>query len=39
LIYYISEELVDTFPSLMVADFRERLSVIKRATQKFDMER
>jgi len=34
--YDISEELTDTFPSLVVADFRERLSVIKRATQKIE---
>jgi hypothetical protein len=37
--YDISEELTDTFSFLVVADFRERLSVFKRATQKFDMER
>jgi hypothetical protein len=30
--YDISEELADTFLSLVVAEFRERLSVIKRAT-------
>jgi hypothetical protein len=37
--YDISEVLTDTFPSLVVADFRKRLSVIKRAMQKFDIER
>ena len=37
--YDISEELTDMFPSLMVAEFRERLSVIKRAAYQFDMER
>jgi hypothetical protein len=30
--YDISEELADMFPSLVVAEFRDRLSVIKRAT-------
>jgi hypothetical protein len=29
----------DTYPSMMVAKFRERLLVIERATQKFDMQR
>jgi hypothetical protein len=32
LMYDISEELTDMFPSLVVAEFRERLSVIKRET-------